>query len=116
MSHIADAPIDAELEAVARRCVWWTSPADALANKNQFLCHVMVYGLWEDAAVIRRRYSSNDLLDALAHAPAGLFDLRSWHYWHHVLGRPAPDLPRRAIPGSELGSVSSKSDFHLRRG
>jgi hypothetical protein len=71
----------------------------------------MVYGLWHDAAVIRRRFSTHDLVDALRHAPAGLFDLRSWHYWHHVLREPVPPRPKREIPGLKANAPSSKSDF-----
>jgi len=105
--------MDAELEAVARRCVWWARPEEALASKTQFLCHVMVYGLWHDALVVRRRFSKEDFIEALDHAPAGLFDVCSWHYWHHVIRRPVPPLPRRSIPGSSGVNPSSKSDFHL---
>src|SRR5438093_9311215 len=104
-----------ELQEVARRCVWWANPDEALADIPRFLCHVMVYGLWQDAVIIRRRFSSAELQDALAHAPAGLFDLRSWHYWHHVLGLSVPPRPRRQIPGLHLPNPSSKSEFHLPR-
>src|SRR4051794_1823347 len=102
---------DSELEEVARRCVWWAAADEALANTPQFLCHVMVYGLWQDAVIIRRRFSSAELRHALEHAPAGLFDLRSWHYWHQVLGQPVPLRPSRQIPGWPEGIASSKSDF-----
>ena len=102
---------DPDLQEVARRCVWWANADEALADPRNFLCHVMVYGLWADATVIRRRFSSHDLRDALAHAPSGLFDLRSWHYWHHVLEQPVPALPSRQIPGLPVGVASSKSDF-----
>lgn len=105
---------DEELQAVARRCVWWASPDKALRDAPTFLCHVMVYGLWQDAIVIRRRFSSHQLCDALARAPAGLFDVRSWHYWHRLLGQPVPPLPLRQIPGSRASAVSSKADFHMR--
>src|SRR2546423_6716937 len=102
---------DLELQEVARRCVWWAAQDEALANTPQFLCHVMVYGLWQDASVIRRRFSSAELCNALAHAPAGLFDLRSWHYWHRVLGQPVPPRPSRHIPGWPAATAcpSSKS-------
>ena len=104
---------DLELEEVARRCVWWAGADEALADSARFLCQVMVYGLWHNAAVIRRRFSKAELRHALAQAPAGLFDLRSWHYWHRVLDQPVPPRPRRLIPGWPVGAASSKSDFHL---
>jgi hypothetical protein len=35
---------------------------------------------------------------ALDHAPAGVFDPRSWSYWNLILGRyPAPPLPERKL-------------------
>jgi len=105
--------VDSELQEVARRCVWWAGADQALADQRTFLCHVMVYGLWQDATIIRRRFSADELHDALNAAPAGLFDPRSWHYWHHLLGQPVPPLHRRRIPGSLAARASSKSDFHL---
>jgi hypothetical protein len=107
--------LDPELAGVARRCLWWTEPAQALADLRLFLCHVMVYGLWQDALIIRRRFTSDQLADALVHAPAGLFDVRSWHYWHNVLALPVAPLPRRRIPGSEAVGATSKLDFHQGR-
>jgi|SRR3954453_23585699 hypothetical protein len=103
--------VDAELSDVAARCLWWAPPAEALADTRQFLCHVMVYGLWDDAAIIRRRFSTDELRDALAHAPAGLFDLRSWHYWHRVLGQPVRQRPSR-FPGEAVATTSSKLEFN----
>jgi hypothetical protein len=100
-----------ELQEVARRCVWWASPDQILARPGLFLCHVMVYGLWKDVVIIRKRFSKDELRNALRDAPAGLFDLRSWHYWHHVVGLPVPPLPSRQIPGKPPGPVSSKSNF-----
>ena len=107
---------DEELEKVARRCVWWIGPDKALRDPPNFLCHVMVYGLWRDAMIIRRRFSHDQLRDALTRAPAGLFDVRSWHYWHHLLGQPVPPLPLRQIPKLPQGAASSKADFHMRGG
>ena len=111
--YFAGMEADSELQEVARRCLWWTSADEALGDTRQFLCHVMVYGLWQDAVVIRRRFGREQLMAALAHAPAGLFDLRSWPYWHRVLGLPVPPRPLRQIPGGPVGAASSKSDFHV---
>ena len=106
---------DSELQEVAQRCIWWAAPEEALTNTPRFLSHVMVYGLWQDAVIIRRRFSSAELRHALAQAPAGLFDLRSWHYWHRLLGQPVPPRPARRIPGYPVGMASSKSDFDVHR-
>lgn len=40
-----------------------------------------------------------DLREALDRAPPGIFDPRSWSYWHLVLDRwPPPPLPERKLP------------------
>ncbi|MGE5441951.1 MAG: hypothetical protein ACM3Q0_02685 [Bacteroidota bacterium] len=41
----------------------------------------------------------DDLREALDRAPAGIFDPRSWSYWHLVLDRwPPPPLRERMLP------------------
>jgi hypothetical protein len=46
----------------------------------------MTWGSLEDVNVIEARYGAGRLRTAIAYAPAGVFDVRSWHYWHHRLG------------------------------
>lgn len=84
---------------IARRVCWW-EPADAtLARTPVFLCRVMALGTWEDVCVTLDHYGRPAFCDALRTAPPGLFDERSWHYWHHRLKvLPVPELPRRVIP------------------
>ncbi|MGH8178331.1 MAG: hypothetical protein ACREV5_18900, partial [Steroidobacter sp.] len=37
-----------------------------------------------------------EILEALEHAPPGIFDKRSWAYWNLMVGRvPAPPMPVR---------------------
>lgn len=86
-----------DLEAVARRCVWFRTPAEALADPIHFIAHVLTFGSHEDVKVLRRHVSDDDLRQALTQAPPGVFDARSWSYWHLMLnGRsPAPPLPAR---------------------
>lgn len=66
----------------------------------------------EDIKVLRGVLSVDDLLEALAQAPPGIIDPRSWSSWHVVLGVfPAPALPRRefrtgGIKGYELNALS----------
>jgi hypothetical protein len=86
-----------DLEQVARRLFWWKSPAEALADPRRFLAQVMVYGTPEDVAVAREHFSLDDFKAVLIDPPAGLFDPRSWSYWHVVFGMEPPELPRRRI-------------------
>jgi hypothetical protein len=91
-------PDNPELQALARRVVWFKSPADAMAMPTHFIAHVLTYGTHEDIGVLRRFVSDDELRAALAGAPPGVFDDRSWAYWHLMLDRyPAPPLPVRRL-------------------
>ena len=59
----------------------------------------MVFGTWDDICPVIDRYGEAAFREALQSAPPGLFDNRSWHYWHHRLRLlPVPPLPQRVIP------------------
>jgi hypothetical protein len=91
-------PDNPELQALARRVVWFKSPADAMAMPTHFIAHALTYGTHEDIGVLRRFVSDDELRAALAGAPPGVFDDRSWAYWHLMLDRyPAPPLPVRRL-------------------
>ena len=56
----------------------------------------MTLGTWSDLLAARRYWTDADLREVLRDPPAGVFDVRSWAYWHAVLGMgPAPGLPNR---------------------
>ena len=87
------------LAAIARRVCWWEPVAATLANTPLFLCRVMALGTWEDICIALGHYGRDAFREALQNAPPGLFDPRSWHYWHHRLKLlPVPSLPQRVIP------------------
>lgn len=93
----AQRPHSPELLAVAKR-VWFKPPAATLADDVFFLNFLMVYGTPEDLAVARRRYDDGDFRRALRNALPGIFDARSWTYWHARLGmEPAPPRPVREL-------------------
>lgn len=98
-------PLPSTLEDVARRLFWWKTPAEALGDSNRFLAQVMTLGTIEDLRVARRHFGDDDFRAVLGEAPPGVFDARSWAYWHQVLGLgEAPALPRRHLPpGLALG-------------
>ncbi len=51
----------------------------------------MAYATYEDMQSIRKHFDDDDLRTALANAPPGIIDARSWAYWHLKLARyPAP--------------------------
>jgi hypothetical protein len=91
-------PDNPDLQGLARRVVWFKSPDDAIAMPTHFIAHVLTYGTHEDVSVLRRYVSDDELREALASAPPGVFDDRSWAYWHLMLGRyPAPPPPVRML-------------------
>jgi hypothetical protein len=92
-------PTTLELLRVARRVIWFEEPERALADPVQFLAHVMVFGTVEDLKALRGIVGKDDYREVLEHAPAGVFDVRSWAYWNLVCGRqPTPPLPMRRLP------------------
>jgi hypothetical protein len=87
------------LAFIARRVCWWQSADATLADTPRFLCQVMVFGTWEDICVVLDHHGKAAFRVALGSAPPGLFDNRSWHYWHHRLHLlPVPLMPQRTIP------------------
>jgi hypothetical protein len=88
-----------EMRRIARRVCWWQSAETMLQDTSRFLCQVMVFGTWTDVCFLLNKYGKAPFRQALQSAPPGLFDHRSWHYWHHRLKvLPVPELPTRAIP------------------
>lgn len=93
-------PLTSEIEAVARKVIWFEPPEQAVADPIRFLAYAMTYGEAADMVTIRRYVSDEELSDALLKAPPGIFDARSWAYWNLVTGRyPAPPMPERTFDG-----------------
>jgi hypothetical protein len=87
------------LTVIARRVCWWQSADATLDNTPFFVCRVMVFGTWTDICFVLDHHGKSVFRKALRSAPPGLFDNRSWHYWHHRLQLlPVPPPPQRAIP------------------
>ena len=85
-----------ELRRIASRVVWWDSREHAVCRLDDFLCRVMALADLADANYIETDYGAARLRTALRLALAGVLDARSWHYWHHRLGRGDPGpLPAR---------------------
>ena len=88
-----------ELEALAQRMIWWKPPAEALCYPARLLAQVMALGTWEDVQLAKRLWTRDEFVAVLKQAPPGVFDRRSWAYWHRVLKFDlVPLLPERQIP------------------
>lgn len=89
---------DDRLREIARRLAWWQPPDRTLADPPRFLAQVMAYGTWDEALFVLRVYGEVAMEDALRAAPPGVFDDRSWSYWHARLGiAQIPPLPHREL-------------------
>lgn len=92
-------PANEDVLNVARNVIWFEPPGRALTNPVHFLAYLMTYGTLEEVLVIMRYLDYDDFKEALEQAPPGIFDERSWNYWHLMTGRhPPPPMPKRVIP------------------
>jgi len=57
----------------------------------------MTWANWEEIELIRSVYGDDRLRRVLDDPPPGVFDQRSWNYWHTKFGRTAPRLPARRL-------------------
>lgn len=90
--------VDPRLLEVAARLIWWKAPDAALADHGRFLAQAMTLGNWQDMELVDSIFGTDALKAVLADAPPGVFDPRSWAYWHARLGlTPVPPLPRRRL-------------------
>jgi hypothetical protein len=89
-------PNTAEFQALAARVMWFEPPEQAMRDVPRFMAYAFRYATHQDMKLLRTELSNDDLRDALAKAPAGIIDARSWSYWHAILGDfPAPPMPKR---------------------
>ena len=90
---------DERAPAMARKYVWWQPPEHTLADRQLFLAQMMNLGTAEDIRWLLSRVSTSDLRDVLRDPPIGIFNPRSWNFWHLWLGlTPPPELPARRVP------------------
>lgn len=91
-------PATPELLAIAPRVIWFEEPERALADPVRFMAYAMTYATHDDMSVLRSYVTDEELREALSQTPPGIFDGRSWAYWHlKVSEYPAPPLPTRRI-------------------
>jgi hypothetical protein len=100
--------MSSDLEEIARRVNWYTSPGRTLANRSLFLAQVMARGTTEDVVVVQGHVSTEDLRSAYLQAPPGLFTRRAWTYWGLML----LNDPDRAMPKR----FANADDFDWRKG
>ena len=94
---------------IAKKVVWFQNPEKTIKNKDEFLAYLMVYGFDDDVYLSMQYFSLDDFKEALKHSPIGLFDSKSWAFWHYALGfNNIPPLPKRILFTAEEISTISK--------
>ena len=84
---------------MAKKYVWWQPPERTLHDGRLLLAQLMTLGTADDVRWLVAVASSDDLLRVLDDPPVGVFNRRSWAFWHLRLGREAiADLPARRLP------------------
>jgi hypothetical protein len=90
-----------DLERLARRYVWWKSPAEAMAAPDRIIAQVMNIGDFDDMQALAKSVGDDVLRRVLLHAEAGQFNGRSWTYWHYRRGLAnldrVPPMPARKV-------------------
>jgi hypothetical protein len=92
-----EAADEEQLKRFAAKLIWWQPPAETLARPARFLMQVMTLGTWEDVKTVRQEYGEEAMRNALLNAEPGVFDRRSWAYWHAVFGLPPRPAPKRSL-------------------
>lgn len=88
-----------ELQEAITRCIWFEPAERAIQNTAKLTAHILTYGSIGDVKALRAQLSDAELKRALDNAPAGIFDARSWAYWHLCMGqRTPPPMPMRKLP------------------
>jgi hypothetical protein len=89
-------PPSESLKRVAQRLVWFKKPSDVLNDPYLFLAHVMTYGTIQDVITVQKVLGKEAFQEALENIPPGTMDIKSWHYWHLMVGHyPPPPMPVR---------------------
>lgn len=91
-----------DLGAVAQRVFWWGETEDWLNDAVRFVAQVMTYGDWDDVQTTLQLLGDNAFLRVLDEPPPGVFDIKSWTYWHVRYNRAVPPLPARKLVDAEI--------------
>jgi len=76
------------------RLFWWRDAQNI--SPERCAAQVMVMGGWGDVMEARRRFGEEIFAKVLRNPPRGLFNARSWSFWHKKTGIiPIPPLPKQ---------------------
>src|SRR5260221_11983647 len=90
--------LKAECLPVAVKVFWWCTPEEGLQDLTRFVAQVMTFGDWEDVRRTMGILGEKAFEAVLDDPPPGVFDRKSWNYWHLFFRRTSlPPLPRREL-------------------
>ena len=85
------------LRPIAQKVFWWGKPDEWLEDSLRFVAQVMVYGDLDDVRTTFDLLGKDAFLDVLNSPPPGVFDQKSWTFWHLYYSRPVPSMPVRRL-------------------
>jgi hypothetical protein len=83
------------LVPVAGRVFWWGKPEEWLDDRKRFVAQVMTFGDWDDTTLVAKLLGDSIFQEVLTEPPPGVFDIKSWTYWHRRHQLEVPPLPDR---------------------
>ena len=87
--------------ALAHKYVWWQDPRLTLADPRLLIAQLMTLGTLDDVRWLIDQVPADELRRVLREPPIGIFNERSWRFWHLRLDcRPIPPLPARPPPSA----------------
>ena len=86
-----------ELVPIVRRVFWWGEPDDWLNDSVRFGAQVMTFGDWNDTVTVLKLLGDELFKQVLQTPPPGVFDIKSWTYWHLHYRLAVPPLPVRKL-------------------
>ena len=89
---------DEHAAAMARKYVWWQPAERTLEDLRILLAQMMTLGTAADVRWLLSLVSPSDLRRILQDPPIGVFNRRSWNFWHLRLGLAPVPLPKRRLP------------------
>lgn len=79
------------LRLMAGKYLWWKTPEEALTMPDRIIAQVMNLGTFDDVEQLAALFGDERLGEVLTRAEPGVFDERSWAYWHYRLGLAEPE-------------------------
>ena len=74
------------MASLVKKYVWWKTPEEVMKLPEQIRAQVMNLVIWDDVCLFERIIGTNGFCRVIKQAEIGMFNERSWHYWHHRLG------------------------------